>query len=155
MVLCVSCLLYAAVKLIHFLVLYRIRDSSPADAGNKLAALTENLEGEIRNPLKGIPQDTLFANVEEFQRTKGLPSDILPLLQRGALVAQNPAAFESINELEEDEKQALREEVTHRWKHPWSLYYTIGLSSIAAAIQGWDQVSGQQLLLNQASLLFH
>ncbi|GFP59747.1 hypothetical protein ACSS6W_009687 [Trichoderma asperelloides] len=129
-----------------------IRDSSPADAGQKLAALTENLEGEIRNPLKGIPQDTLFANVEEFQRTKGLPSDILPLLQRGALVAQNPAAFESINELEEDEKQALREEATHRWKHPWSLYYTIGLSSIAAAIQGWDQTgsNGANLSFPQA-----
>jgi hypothetical protein len=130
--------IYAAVKLMCF-VLYRVRDSSQ-DAGTKLAALTENLEGEIRNPLKGIPQHTLFANVEEFQRTKGLPSDILPLLQKGALVAQNPAAFESVNELDEDEKRVLREEATHRWKHPWSLYYTIGLSSIAAAIQGWDQV---------------
>jgi hypothetical protein len=33
----------------------------------------------------------------------------------------------------------LREEVTHRWKHPWALYFTIILNSIAAAIQGWDQ----------------
>jgi hypothetical protein len=143
---------YTAAKLIR-LFLHRARDSSPVDAGTKLAALTENLEGEIRNPLKGIPQDQLFANVEDFQRTKGLPSDILPLLQKGALVAQNPAAFESINELDEEEKQALREEATHRWKHPWALYYTIGLSSIAAAIQGWDQVRGHHLFLNNASLL--
>lgn len=154
MVLCVSCLVYTTAELTRF-VLYRARDSSPEDAGKKLAAITENLEGEIRNPLKGIPQDTLFANVEEFQRTKGLPSDLLPLLQRGALVAQNPAAFESINELEEEEKQALREEVTHRWKHPWSLYYTIGLSSIAAAIQGWDQVSGQHSYPLTMRLLSH
>jgi len=33
----------------------------------------------------------------------------------------------------------LREEVTHRWKHPKTLYFTIILNSIAAAIQGWDQ----------------
>ncbi|TFA99898.1 Polyol transporter 5 [Trichoderma ghanense] len=117
--------------------------------GEKLAALTDNLEGEIRNPLKGIPRETLFANVREFHRSKGLPNDILPVLEKGALVAQNPAGFESLNELDEEEKQALREEVTHRWKHPWALYYTIGLSSIAAAIQGWDQTGS-----NGANLSF-
>ncbi|KAL7955893.1 sugar transporter domain-containing protein [Trichoderma compactum] len=125
-----------------------VRDYSPGETGKRLAALTDNLEGEIRNPLKGIPRETLFANVREFQRTKGLPDDILPLLEKGALVAQNPAGFESLD-LEEDEKQALREEVTHRWKHPWALYYTIGLSSIAAAIQGWDQTGS-----NGANLSF-
>ncbi|UKZ58066.1 hypothetical protein TrVGV298_011931 [Trichoderma virens] len=125
-----------------------VRDYSPGDTGKRLAALTDNLEGEIRNPLKGIPRETLFANVREFQRSKGLPSDILPLLEKGALVAQNPAGFESLD-IEEDEKQALREEVTHRWKHPWALYYTIGLSSIAAAIQGWDQTGS-----NGANLSF-
>ncbi|RFU78197.1 sugar transporter [Trichoderma arundinaceum] len=124
------------------------RELSP-DTGKKLAALTEELEGEIRNPLKGIPKETLFSNVADFHRAKELPSDILPLLQKGALVAQNPAAFESLDELDEEEKQALREEVTHRWKHPWALYYTIGLSSIAAAIQGWDQTGS-----NGANLSF-
>ncbi|KAL7942930.1 sugar transporter domain-containing protein [Trichoderma barbatum] len=125
-----------------------VRDYSPGETGKRLADLTENLEGEIRNPLKGIPRETLFANVREFQRSKGLPSDILPLLEKGALVAQNPAGFESLD-LDEEEKQALREEVTHRWKHPWALYYTIGLSSIAAAIQGWDQTGS-----NGANLSF-
>lgn len=102
--------------------------------------MTENVEGEIKNPLKGIPHDTLMANVANFQRNKGLPEEILPLLQKGALVAQEPAAFESIEGLDDSERQALREEVTNRWKHPWPLYYTIFLNSIAAAIQGWDQV---------------
>jgi hypothetical protein len=90
--------------------------------------------------LKGIPRETLFENVTRFQQEKGLPEDILPLLKKGALVAQEPAAFESLEDLDEDEKRALKEEVTHRWKHPWPLYYTIFLNSIAAAIQGWDQV---------------
>ncbi|KAL6851776.1 sugar transporter domain-containing protein [Trichoderma novae-zelandiae] len=126
-----------------------VPDYSAGEQGKVLAALSDNLEGEIRNPLKGIPRETLFANVREFHRAKGLPSDILPILERGALVAQNPAGFESLNELEEEEKRALREEVTHRWKQPWSLYYTIGLSSIAAAIQGWDQTGS-----NGANLSF-
>lgn len=52
--------------------------------------------------------------------------------------------------LDEAEKQALREEVTRRWKHPWPLYYTIILNSIAAAIQGWDQVRPPQDFCHKA-----
>ncbi|KAK5995914.1 Polyol transporter 5 [Cladobotryum mycophilum] len=127
-----------------------LHHTSHLDAtAKKVAELTDNLEGEIRNPLKGIPKETLLQNVAAFQREKGLPEDILPLLRKGALVAQNPANYENIDELDESEKHALREEVTNRWKHPWPLYYTIILNSIAAAIQGWDQTGS-----NGANLSF-
>lgn len=112
-----------------------------SEAAQKLAALTENAEGEIKNPLVGIPQDELLARVRTFQQEKGLPESILPLLEKGALVAQNPAGFEELAELDEQDKSTLRNEVTHRWHHPKALYFTIVLNSIAAAIQGWDQVS--------------
>ncbi|KAK1988157.1 hypothetical protein LZ30DRAFT_777020 [Colletotrichum cereale] len=114
-----------------------------------IAELTQNLEGEIKNPLRGVPKAELLDRVADYQRSHGLPDDILPLLKKGALVAQNPALFEDIDELDEGEKRALREEVTHRWKHPWPLYYTICLNSIAAAIQGWDQTGS-----NGANLAF-
>ncbi|KAK2059994.1 hypothetical protein LY76DRAFT_591807 [Colletotrichum caudatum] len=114
-----------------------------------IAELTQNMEGEIKNPLRGIPKAELLDQVADYQRSHGLPDDILPLLKKGALVAQNPALFEELDELDEAEKQALREEVTHRWKHPWPLYYTIILNSIAAAIQGWDQTGS-----NGANLAF-
>ncbi|KAK1624693.1 hypothetical protein BDP81DRAFT_106492 [Colletotrichum phormii] len=114
-----------------------------------IAELTQNLEGEIKNPLKGIPKAQLLEQVTTYQQAHGLPEDILPLLKKGALVAQNPALFESIDELDEAERDALRQEVTHRWKHPWALYYTIILNSIAAAIQGWDQTGS-----NGANLSF-
>ena len=112
----------------------------------KLAELTENLEGEIKNPLKGIPRDELLDRVTVFQEKHGLPADILPLLKKGSLVAQNPAGFEELEDLDEDEKESIRREVTHRWHHPKPLYYTIILNSIAAAIQGWDQVGNCYLL---------
>lgn len=105
-----------------------------------LAPLTQNVRGQIKNPLRGIPCAKLLDDVATFQREKGLPADILPLLQKGALVAQEPSKFEMLDELDSTEKTALREEVTKRWKHPKPLYYTIILNSIAAAIQGWDQV---------------
>jgi hypothetical protein len=103
-------------------------------------SLVDNTTGEIDNPLRDIPRDELLERVARFHQGKGLPDDILPLLKKGALVAQNPAGFESMDDLDAADKTALREETTHRWKHPWALYYTIILNSIAAAIQGWDQV---------------
>ena len=66
-------------------------------------------------------------------------SDHVALLQRGALVAQDPPAFEQISELEEHERDALRNEVLHKWRQPWSLYFTVILCSVGAAVQGWDQ----------------
>lgn len=85
-----------------------------------------------------IPKDQLLQDVEEFAAQKGV-TDIVPLLKKGALVAQNPSNFENIVELDDADREALRNEVAHRWRHPWALYYTIILNSIAAAIQGWDQ----------------
>lgn len=65
--------------------------------------------------------------------------DARDLLRKGAIVAQSPHLFETIPEIDDTERTKLREEVTHRWRHPRILYITIVLNSIAAAIQGWDQ----------------
>jgi len=90
----------------------------------------------------------LLQDVENYSAENNL-GDILPLLRKGALVAQSPHAFEHLPELDEADRTALREEVTHRWKHPRTLYFTIILNSIAAAIQGWDQTGS-----NGANLSF-
>ena len=66
-------------------------------------------------------------------------TDNIPLLKKGALVAQNPPAFEQVSELDEVERDALRNEVLHKWRQPKSLYFTVILCSIGAAVQGWDQ----------------
>lgn len=76
-------------------------------------------------------------------------TDILPLLRKGALAAQSPRDYDRIPELDEEDRLALRNEVEHRWRHPKSLYFTIILNSIAAAIQGWDQTGS-----NGANLSF-
>lgn len=88
--------------------------------------------------MTGIPRETLFQNVEDFANQSNL-TDIIPLLKKGALVAQDPPAFEEIDELDEAEKDALRNEVTHKWRQTRSLYFTVILCSIGAAVQGWDQ----------------
>ena len=96
------------------------------------------IRNRIKNPLIGIPKDQLIADVESFAAEYEL-TEILPYLIKGALVAQNPASIDRIPELDDADRQVLREEVTHKWKHPKILYFTIILNSIAAAIQGWDQ----------------
>ena len=95
----------------------------------------------IQNPLAGIPRDTLLRNVEDFAREANM-ADKIPLLQKGALVAQDPPAFEQVAELDELERDALRNEVLHKWRQPRALYFTVILCSIGAAVQGWyDEAS--------------
>ena len=79
-----------------------------------------------------------MADVESFATQHGLTGE-LPLLRKGALVAQRPYSIETIAELDESDRQALRDEVLHKWRQPKMLYFTIILCSVAAAIQGWDQ----------------
>ncbi|CAG7961555.1 unnamed protein product [Penicillium salamii] len=110
--------------------------------------MTENIAGEIKNPLAGIPHDQLMANVTAYATEYDL-ENILPLLKKGALVAQSPAGIDGLAELDDNDRRIINEEQTHRWKHPFALYYTIILNSIAAAIQGWDQTGS-----NGANLTF-
>jgi len=112
---------------------YQDRDLRKAS----VAAMTTGT-GEIPNPLSALTREEMMADVETFAAENGM-TDIVDLLRKGALAARSPHAIERIPELDEDDRRALREEVTHRWKHPKILYFTIILNSIAAAIQGWDQ----------------
>ncbi|KAF2871278.1 hypothetical protein BDV95DRAFT_595142 [Massariosphaeria phaeospora] len=120
----------------------------PKKHQHSVVELTNNTEGEIRNPLAALSREQLFSDVDTFARENGL-LDALPMLRKGALVAQSPALFKEIEELDEHERTALREETTHRFKLPRTLYACLFLNSIAAAIQGWDQTGS-----NGANLAF-
>jgi sugar porter (SP) family MFS transporter len=116
-----------------------------------IAALQDNVTGEIKNPLMGIPKDQLIADAASFAEEHGLGAE-KDLFIKGALAAQNPFHIDRITELDEEDRRILNEEKTHRWKHPRLLYFTIILNSIAAAIQGWDQTgsNGANLSWSQA-----
>ncbi|KIW63945.1 hypothetical protein PV04_08907 [Phialophora macrospora] len=98
----------------------------------------KNLDAKISNPLADIPREDLLADVEDFATRHGMTSE-LELLQKGALVAQNPGQFENLSILDDAEKESLRIEVNRKWKHPTKLYMTVIVCSIGAAVQGWDQ----------------
>jgi MFS family permease len=101
--------------------------------------------------MASIPEATLLRNVEEFAQEKGLMQH-LSLLQKGALVAQDPHNCEDIggeHALSPQEVEVLRNEVLHKWRQPIALYVTIFTCSIGAAVQGWDQTGS-----NGANLSF-
>ena len=87
-------------------------------------------------------------DVEVFCKEKNL-TGYVDLVKKGALIAQDPAGFEQVQSLQEDEREALRFEAAHKWKHPMALYFTIIVCSIGAAVQGWDQTGS-----NGANLSF-
>lgn len=89
-----------------------------------------------------------MADVEEFAQVNDL-NDILDELKKGALVARDPSNFDTMPQLDAEEKAALTKEVTHKWAHTRTLYITIITCSIGAAVQGWDQTGS-----NGANLSF-
>lgn len=64
-----------------------------------IVAMTKNVTGEIRNPLARLSKDQLMTNVESFAQKNDMMKE-LPLLRKGALIAQNPADFENMEELD-------------------------------------------------------
>ena len=110
--------------------------------------LGNNISAKIKNPLAGLSLETLTRHVGLFADEHQL-QEIKPLLLKGALVAQDPANFESVNGLLDDEREALANEVTHKWRQPKALYVTVILCSVGAAVQGWDQTGS-----NGANLSF-
>lgn len=90
----------------------------------------------VSNPLTGVAFETLMRDVEDFAREHDL-EHIIYHLKKGALVAQSPNNIDIIEMLVEEDRQHLRFEKQHKWKHPLQLYITIMVCSIGAAVQGW------------------
>ena len=94
-----------------------------------------NLNAKLANPLSGVSHEQLMADAAIFAGTHDL-AEYTETIQKGALVAQDPAAFESLPLLTEEDRVALRREITHKWDQPAMLYYLVVMCSIAAAVQG-------------------
>ncbi|KAL2008003.1 hypothetical protein VTN00DRAFT_7985 [Thermoascus crustaceus] len=125
------------------------QDQDYAEQGHvEKVNLNNNVSAKIKNPLADLSQSQVLRDVTNFANEYQL-NDILPLLKKGALVARDPASFESVEGLTENESNAIRDEVLHKWRQPMALYFTIILCSIGAAVQGWDQTGS-----NGANLSF-
>lgn len=108
------------------------------------------MDRRLANPLAGKSHEELEADAERFAQEKGL-TEYTSLLRKGAIIAQDPTAFEMFDQLSEEDKIILRRETTHRWHQPKTLYALVVLCSMAAAVQGMDEsvINGAQLFFPQ------
>lgn len=97
--------------------------------------LGENINARLVNPLIGFTDEELLAQGEQFAKQHGL-GHLTDAFSKGAVVAKDPMAFESLTILDQHEKETLRMEITHKWKQPRDLYYLVIVCSMAAAVQG-------------------
>lgn len=105
------------------------------DSHSPIPTQIQDFNTKLENPLARVPHKQLLGDAIEFAKTHDL-AQYAETIQKGALVAQNPAGFETISMLTEDDKRVLRREYTHKWDQPKTLYYLVILCSIAAAVGG-------------------
>ncbi|KAI0633858.1 hypothetical protein C8Q77DRAFT_819219 [Trametes polyzona] len=127
-----------------------IKQSESASDYDKEVKHIDNTVADVKlaNPLTGIPHDQLMEDAATFAKTHGL-GHLEEEFRKGALVAQDPTAFESLTQLDEEDKEVLRRELTHRWSQPLQLYWLVILCSLSAAVQGMDES-----VINGANLFF-
>ncbi|KAK6332870.1 hypothetical protein TWF696_002891 [Orbilia brochopaga] len=101
---------------------------------------------KLENPLYDISRPDLIRLAEQFAEQNGLNKD-KELFVRAALVAQNPKGYASVPGLTDEEKRWIGMETTHKWRHPWQLYFLAVANAMAAVVQGMDEtvVNGAQL----------
>ena len=99
-------------------------------------------------PLRTLSRDGISDGVEDFAAAHGLQHR-LEVLQKAALLLTEPLEDA---DLVDDEIEALRREVSHKWQQPKLLYFTILVCSLGAVEQGWIQVgmNGANLYLSDA-----
>ncbi|KAG0128877.1 transporter-domain-containing protein [Tuber indicum] len=108
----------------------------------------QKLNSKLAHPLSGIPHEELMEMGASYARENGM-EDLQDEFRKGALLAQNPEAFDTLPLLTDDDKYYLRREVTHKWSHPKDLYHMVVMCSMAAAVQGMDET-----VINGANLFF-
>ncbi len=88
-----------------------------------------------------------------------IDEDWLPLIRKGAFLAQDREAFMHPRSdglrLKDDEQRALKQEdprTGNKWNQPWIMYALVGCCSLGAAVQGWDEtaVNGAQVFYQHA-----
>ncbi|KZS98381.1 proton myo-inositol cotransporter [Sistotremastrum niveocremeum HHB9708] len=112
--------------------------TTPTDQKKSLDLSTRDLNAKLANPLHGKTQEQLVEDAHAFAKQYEL-QDISDELAKGALVAQDPLAFDSLSQLTDQDKAVLRREITHKWDQPKELYLLVILCSVAAAVQGMDE----------------
>ncbi|KAI9617773.1 hypothetical protein H4Q26_012637, partial [Puccinia striiformis f. sp. tritici PST-130] len=80
--------------------------------------------------------------VEEIARMSSKLAILWPVhsFRRGAILAADPSDLDRLPEITDDERQWVSFESTRQWKQPMTMFYIAVISSMAAIVQGMDEV---------------
>ena len=96
--------------------------------------INNNSRAFIENPLRRHSPEGLEAMVARFVEEQGL-HDIGDLLHKGAQIGRDPFAPQVVTDLSEPEREALKDENRHRFRHPPKFWLTISLLCCGAILQ--------------------
>lgn len=89
------------------------------------------------NPLGRYSHEELEALGEDYAERHGLIHDVdVRAFRIGAVLAQGPDAWSTIDDLTNEERIKLSLEATKKWQQPKILYLIVALCSTCAAVQG-------------------
>ncbi|KAF2108423.1 hypothetical protein BDV96DRAFT_587778 [Lophiotrema nucula] len=115
----------------------------------------------LAQPFSGWTYEDMNDAIDAFIKDSHL-DDYAHYIRRGAFLAQSKHAFPRGSQrpdglmLKDFERRYLRLEDSPRridkFKQPWRMYALVGLCSLAAAVQGWDEtaVNGAQIYYREA-----
>lgn len=83
------------------------------DAARPLDLTKPNLDGRVRNPLSGVPRETLLRDVDAFVADKGIQEE-RDVFHKAALVAQSPHGLADIDMLDDADRNILERETTNK-----------------------------------------
>ncbi|BGP56301.1 hypothetical protein JCM8202v2_003916 [Rhodotorula sphaerocarpa] len=126
----------------------RRSDSLTQVGSNGAPTTTKETTQLLANPLVGKSREELFRDVDEFVSYLGI-EDKREMFYKAALVAQDRDNFESVDYLNEEDKDILRYEKRHKWHQTKTLYWQVFMCSMGAVVQGMDES-----VINGANLFY-
>ncbi|KAI1906475.1 hypothetical protein LOZ61_006660 [Ophidiomyces ophidiicola] len=113
-----------------------------------------NLNAKLASPLAGLSHAALRSRGERYARKHQMgDEDDVRAFELGAVLAQDPERFESVDGLTPDELDVLRLEFSNKWSQPKLLYLVIVLCSVSAAVQGMGTFTLPPELVNYESVV--
>lgn len=106
------------------------------------------VNSKLAHPLAGYSHAQLIDMGAAYARDHGM-EDLQEEFSKGALLAQDGGAFETMPLLTEEDRVVLRREITHKWSHPKQLYHMVVMCSLAAATQGMGMSGSSQTPISQ------
>lgn len=115
-------------------------DSIPSPRKETLTAAERarrKLNAKLASPLAGLSHSSLRSRGRKYAEKHQIgDEEDIRAFELGAVLAQDPEQYASVEGLTKEELEILEREFTNKWSQPKRMYLVIALCSVCAAVQG-------------------